>query len=100
MRIPQDVRLDKEIVYKVIWSLLCAIEKYNRESPEEEKIRSLLMTPIATGTGYVSAKRWARQAVLALKHFVEASENPDEWANLGWPQILESAREVEETWNM
>src|SRR5271170_5491737 len=111
MRRPIDVRWDREVVHECIWSLLCAIDNHNcgvREAIEkgdregtvedEEEIQSILMTPLATGVGRVSPETWARQAVLALKHFVDASENPDKWSRLELVDIAVSTLEVEMTW--
>lgn len=98
MRLPQDVRWDKEVVYEAVWTLLCAVDKHNRGARDDEKIRSLLMSPLATGTGFVSAQKWANQAVLAIKHFIEAVEKPAKWSALGWPDIRGTTKEVEQTW--
>ncbi|KAF2490409.1 macro domain-like protein [Lophium mytilinum] len=113
MRRPSNVTWDREVVYECIWSLLCAIDNHNRgvrEAKEkaneegesvadEEEIQSILMTPLATGVGRVSPEIWASQAVLALKHFVEASENPEKWSRLDWADFGISAIEVEKTWH-
>lgn len=108
MRIPQNVTWDVEVVYECIWSMLCAIDKHNREvrqrydsrgevSYPPEVISSILMTPLATGVGQVSSKRWAEQCVLAMKHWVEAVENPMVWSSLEWHKILEDHHEVVQT---
>ncbi|KAF4987085.1 hypothetical protein FDECE_15608 [Fusarium decemcellulare] len=104
MRMPADARWDREVVYEAIWSLLCAISNHNvdvREGKiaEREEIRSVLMTPLATGVGRVSPERWATQAVLAMKHFVEAAENPDKWSALQWQDFGKPCAEVQLTWN-
>jgi O-acetyl-ADP-ribose deacetylase (regulator of RNase III) len=112
MRTPSNVQWDREVVYECIRSLLCATDNHNRSVREakekavkeeeavadEEEIQSILMTPLATGAGRVSPETWARQAVLALKHFVDASENPDKWSRLEWVDIVDSAIEVKMTW--
>ncbi|KAF4982466.1 hypothetical protein FZEAL_1920 [Fusarium zealandicum] len=101
MRAPMDVRWDREIVYNTIWSMLCAIDRHNRShsAESEERISSILMTPLATGTGFVSAERWANQMVLALKHFAEAVESPSRWEALEWSDISEVGKQLEKTWN-
>jgi O-acetyl-ADP-ribose deacetylase (regulator of RNase III) len=104
MRVPQEVGWDREVVYECIWSLLCAVDKHNRlvqdgRSAGDVKIESLLMTPLATGIGRVSAERWASQAVLAIKHFVEATENPGKWSALEPADIFDHCNEVVDTWN-
>jgi O-acetyl-ADP-ribose deacetylase (regulator of RNase III) len=104
MRVPMNVNWDREVVYECVWSLLCAIDNHNRDvragkAPEgEEEIRTILMTPLATGVGRVPIKRWAHQAVLALKHFVEASENPEKWSQMDWHDFSKSWTEVQQTW--
>jgi len=112
MRMPSNVTWDREVVYECIWSLLCAVDNHNRSIREakekkdregeaevdEEEIQSILMTPLATGVGRLSPEIWSSQAVLALKHFVDASENPEKWSRLGWVDLAASAVEVEKTW--
>lgn len=101
MRTPQDVRWDKEVVYESIWTLLCAIDKHNRtvrEGGNGREIRSLMMTPLATGAGGVSARKWANQMVLAVKHFVEASRNPERWSRFDWNEALDVSHEVKYSW--
>ena len=105
MRTPQDVTWDREVVYEAVWSLLCAVDKHNVKvrdgtGPELVEIRSLLMTPMATGCGRVSAKRWAHQLILALKHFVDAMDNPSQWSSLEPLKISDYAHEMVDTWAM
>lgn len=106
MRVPQDTRWDREVVYECIWSLLCAVGNHNRDvkegrAPEgEEEIKTILMTPLATGCGRVSPERWAAQAVLALRHYTSALENEEEWSTLQWNTIDARALEVERTWQL
>ncbi|KAF9878309.1 hypothetical protein CkaCkLH20_04347 [Colletotrichum karsti] len=104
MRTPADVTWDHEVVYECIWSLLCAVDNHNRSvragkaAEGEEEIRSILMTPLATGVGRVSPERWASQAILAMNHFVEACENPAKWSKLEWSELEKHCEEVEATW--
>ncbi|KAG6017479.1 hypothetical protein E4U54_007062 [Claviceps lovelessii] len=108
MRTPQPVEWDREIVYESIWSLLVSIDKHNRQVPkaghdgleESNKIGSILLTPLATGIGKVSAERWAAQMVLAMKHFVDAKQNPRKWSTLTPTDISDHTSEVVNTWNM
>lgn len=97
MREPGDVNWDREVVYECVWSLLCQVEGYNRRTPRK-RIESALMTPLAVGVGKVSKERWAAQTVLALKHFVEAVDRPQEWSSLQWDQIERVCDEVTGTW--
>ncbi|KAH9890161.1 hypothetical protein F4778DRAFT_374614 [Xylariomycetidae sp. FL2044] len=117
MRTPADANWDREVVYECVWNLLCEVDNHNRalllrreaggdkkdqdkdkEKEKEKEIRSVLMTPLATGVGRVSPERWAAQTVLALKHFLQASEDPDKWSRLDWGDFGVSAAEVESTW--
>lgn len=97
MREPENVNWDREVVYECVWSLLCQLEGHNRRNLDN-KIESILMTPLATGIGKVSKERWAAQAVLALKHFVDSLEKPQEWSSLQWDTIEKIDDEVRQTW--
>ena len=97
MRAPDNVTWDREVVYECVWSLLCQVEGWNHDR-FEDRIDSILMTPLATGIGRISPQRWASQLILAMKHFVDALERPERWSQLGWSDIEENVLEVEETW--
>jgi O-acetyl-ADP-ribose deacetylase (regulator of RNase III) len=102
MRIPQDVRWDREVVYECVWSLLCAIDRHNKairegKAPGDTKIGNILMSPLATATGKVAPERWASQFLLAIKHFIDSTENPEEWSALEAVDILGYSREVART---
>lgn len=99
MRIPWDVNWDREVVYECIWALLNVVDQHNRgvASPAE-KIESVLMTPLATGCGRVSARRWAEQTVLAMKFWVEAVENPSVWGRLEWDKIFDDHLPIMKTY--
>ncbi|PHH82078.1 hypothetical protein CDD82_7073 [Ophiocordyceps australis] len=98
MRVPADVTWDREVVYEAAWSLLCAVHQHNAGALEADAIGSLLVTPLATGVGRVSADRWAGQFVLALKHFDDATKNPGKWSCLDPSDILAYSSEVAKTW--
>lgn len=104
MRVPQNVEWDREVVYECTWSLLCAIDKHNRNArkgvrgEQQDEIHSLLMVPMATGVGGVSPKKWAGQTVLALKHYIDAVEHESKWSTLEPSDIVEYASDVERTW--
>ncbi|PWY67976.1 macro domain-like protein [Aspergillus sclerotioniger CBS 115572] len=106
MRVPRDTRWDREVVYECLWGLFCEVERWNRAiaegkvDGEGKRIESMLMTPLATGCGFVSAERWARQMILAIRHYVEAVENPGKWRALDLGVAGELSKEVEETWNV
>ncbi|KAI1488499.1 hypothetical protein F5X96DRAFT_645171 [Biscogniauxia mediterranea] len=89
MRVPSRCDWDKEVVYECIWSLLNAIEQHNRSILENRtdgstRIESILMTPLGTGTGGISDEKWAKQAVLAIKHWIDAKQNPERWTAINW----------------
>ncbi|PTU19646.1 hypothetical protein P175DRAFT_0503185 [Aspergillus ochraceoroseus IBT 24754] len=115
MRTPDSARWDREVVYECVWSLLCAVEGWNRgcagavggkeeEEEEEEgddgKIRSVLITPMATGCGGVTPQKWAAQFVLAMRHFVDAVERPERWSRLSWGDIYDDTDAINKTWKM
>lgn len=92
---------DREVIFECVWSLLNQVEGHNRRiTPGSgvKRIESLLMPPLAVGVGRVSKERWAEQVVLAMKHFVDAVENPDIWSSLQWNRIEKIGDEVNKTW--
>ncbi|KAI0128365.1 hypothetical protein BJ170DRAFT_324836 [Xylariales sp. AK1849] len=102
MRVPQLCDWDREVVYECIWSLLNAVERHNAKAKDatgegkaNQVIRSILMTPLGTGTGGISAEKWARQAVLAMKHFVEAVQKPETWTT--WFDVKDADRAINTT---
>ncbi|KAG6041197.1 hypothetical protein E4U41_005687 [Claviceps citrina] len=105
-RTPQPVDWDREIVYESIWSLMVAIDKHNgrvnagHDGDGESYIHSILLTPLATGVGRVSAHRWAAQMIMAMKHFVDAKQNPQKWSRLTPEDIFDHTNEVGVTWSM
>ncbi|KAI1662369.1 macro domain-like protein [Daldinia decipiens] len=92
MRVPIRSDWDRDVVYECIWSLLNAIEQHNRYATEEgsstgsAKIESILMTPLGTGTGGISDDKWAKQTVLAIKHFIDAKQHPEKWSAMSWSE--------------
>jgi O-acetyl-ADP-ribose deacetylase (regulator of RNase III) len=100
MRTPQDVTWDKEVVYECIWSLLNAIDRHNSAATTDgERIRSILMTPLATGVGGVPLEKWAEQTVMAMKHFLDAQRRPDYWGTLGWSEVAVIDHELGLDWS-
>lgn len=92
MRVPRTVKWDKEVVFECIWSLLCAIDTHNQKLQDpESQIKTILMTPLATGVGRVSEQKWAAQCVLAMRYWVEAVENPGKWSNLQWEHVYDDS---------
>lgn len=100
MRVPNNVTWDREVVYECVWSLLNAVYNHNATSGNE-KIESMLMSPLATGAGYVPEKRWAEQVCLAIKHFVAAVNAPrraEGKQRTTWPEAYKPTHEVAATW--
>ncbi|PPQ95046.1 hypothetical protein CVT25_000614 [Psilocybe cyanescens] len=113
MRVPEDVRWNREIVYNLMWALLVELERHNRAvaansigdgtssdkgaSGEITAIRKVLMTGFGTGAGNISAARCAQQMALAVKHFVDACAHPHKWSSLEWDDALSYAGEVRRT---
>ncbi|KAI0042828.1 macro domain-like protein [Auriscalpium vulgare] len=92
MRTPQDVSWHRDLVYNCMWSLLVALQRWNEAHGPAERIRSVLMTGLATGTGGIVADVCAQQMVLAVKHFQQGL--PD---HPRWPDVLPRSREVDRT---
>ncbi|KAF2420147.1 macro domain-like protein [Tothia fuscella] len=98
MRVPHQVKWDREVIFECIWSLLCAIDTHNQEIGDEHlQIKNILMTPLATGVGRVSDAKWAAQCVLAMKYWVEAVENSGKWSNLQWEDVYNFSEALELT---
>lgn len=119
MRVPGDCSWDREVVYECVWGLLCKIYSHNKKVREtagragtaatghaenvltdrtESAIKSILMTPLGTGTGGVTAERWAHQLVLALKHFDQSEKEAGNWKVMNWSEAGKLALEVRKTW--
>lgn len=101
MKVPQDVRWDKEVTYECIWTLLTSIEKHNESVGDGgREIRSILMTPLATLTGRWSPEKWAAQLVIAINHFIEAQKNAEKWKTLDPVSIMKYADEIGNTYDL
>ncbi|KAF8191730.1 macro domain-like protein, partial [Pholiota molesta] len=100
MRIPESVTWNREVVYNCVWSLLLALEHHNRAvdaSGEGTRIRKVLMTGLATGVGGVSAERCAQQMALAVRDYIDASDNPEKWSSLEWKSAIAIAQACRST---
>ncbi|KAF2702977.1 macro domain-like protein [Pleomassaria siparia CBS 279.74] len=105
MKVPQNVLWDREVVYECVWALLTSVDKHNRKITEEageqeREIKSVLMTPLATGYGRWSPERWAAQAVLAIRHFMEAVENGNKWSLMVTFKALGHCEDLERTYDL
>lgn len=102
----------REVVYACVWSLLGALERHNdavdsskgsgtggaaEEPGRAVRIESILMTPLGTGVGRVSYEQWARQAVLAVKHWLESVEDPERWMKRDWADVARIEAELKLT---
>ncbi|KZV61915.1 macro domain-like protein [Peniophora sp. CONT] len=100
MRIPMNVSWHEDLVYNLMWTLLCELEHWNEEAKEEDKIRKVAIPGLATGIGAYDPEKCARQMVLAVKFFREArsQEGKERLANRAWTtnafNILENAMQV------
>jgi O-acetyl-ADP-ribose deacetylase (regulator of RNase III) len=100
MRVPADVRWDKDVVYDSMWSLLVQLAKHHDAASaagEQPKIKTVLMPGLATGTGLVSYVKCAEQMALAVQHFSEARQNKAKWSRLNWPQAEIINHQIERT---
>ncbi|KAK7685450.1 hypothetical protein QCA50_011313 [Cerrena zonata] len=105
MRTPGSVSWNKEIVYNCVWSLLTALTNHNALVDEQQKsgstgerrIRTVVMTGLATGVGAVSPIKFCQQMVLAIRDFVQASADPKKWSTLEWEDILKIAADTQKT---
>ena len=100
MRIPEDVVWNREIVYNCVWSLLITLEQHNRVvelSGGGTSIRRILMTGLATGVGNVSPQRCAQQMALAVRDFIDASQNAGKWRCMEWDDAVDYAHDCRRT---
>jgi O-acetyl-ADP-ribose deacetylase (regulator of RNase III) len=95
MRVPRQIKWDREVVFECMWSLFCAIDAHNREANDAEAhIESILITPFGTGIGKLSEAKWAAQCVMAMKYWIEAVQNPDKWSNLQWEDVYDDSSKM------
>ncbi|EIW76083.1 macro domain-like protein [Coniophora puteana RWD-64-598 SS2] len=71
MRVPDFVAWDLDLSYNAMWSVLVELDRWNRVSVLGglQRINTIVMTGLGTGTGGVDFDVCARQMVLAAKHF-------------------------------
>ncbi len=55
------------------------------------------MTGLATGVGNVSPQRCAQQMALAVRDFIDASQNAGKWSCLEWDEAVDYARDCRRT---
>jgi len=103
MRIPEDVVWNREIAYNCLWSLLNSLDQHNRAavtSGDGSRISKVLMTGLATGVGNISPKRCAQQMALAVRDFIDASENAGKWSSMDWETIIGYAQDCRRTYRL
>lgn len=87
MRVPEAVFWDKDIVYDSMWSLLVQLANHHDAAAVkggDPKIKTVLMTGLATGVGKVSCAKCAEQTALAVQHFSQARKNRAKWGRMEW----------------
>jgi len=100
MRRPESVTWNREIVYNLMWSILVSLEQHNAALDDSMqvgtgvRIQKVLMTGLGTGVGGVSSARCAQQMALAVKHFLEASANPEKWSSMSWEDTVTPDEEI------
>lgn len=90
MRVPEDVRWNRDIIYDSMWSLLVALARHHDAavaSGEEPAIKKVVVTGLATGCGMVSLTCCAEQMALAVRHFLDARANEGKWSQLDWGSV-------------
>ena len=103
MRIPGSVTWNREIVYNLMWSILVSLEQHNAAVDDLTqigtgvRIRKVVMTGLGTGVGGISSERFAQQMALAVKHFLDASANPEKWSSLSWDNTISYDVEIRRT---
>lgn len=98
MRRPENVSWDADVVYNCFWSLLVAIDRYNKDEGQSDsgapRIAKVIVPGLATGIGGISAEKCAIQMAFAIKHFCDAIKNPKKWSNMQWHEIKDIVAEV------
>lgn len=93
MRMPSDVRWNKEIVYNCMWTLLCEIRRHNIVN--KDKIKSVFLVGLATGIGRIPPSVAASQMILAYRHFIDNLKNSPETS---WSEATQKSLDIEETY--
>jgi len=110
MRVPGNVNWNREVVYNCVWSLLNVLSQHNSRSisgtsddnkrADEAKIKSVLITGLATGVGGVSAEKCAKQMAMAFADFNDASLNEEKWSSFNWDTALDYANACRDTYDL
>jgi O-acetyl-ADP-ribose deacetylase (regulator of RNase III) len=100
MRIVEDVRWDKDVVYNCTWNLLCEVTKHNQMCNGRDVIKTIACTGLATGVGEWSTERCAEQMALAIKHFEEAHNKPEIFKSISWADIRGLDNELRATYSI
>lgn len=90
-------------MYNLMWSILVSLEQHNAAVDDLTqigtgvRIRKVVMTGLGTGVGGISSERFAQQMALAVKHFLDASANPEKWSSLSWDNTISYDVEIRRT---
>lgn len=101
MRVTEDMSWHVDLVYNSMWSLLVAVDNWNREHGNEPtgpgKIKSILTTGLGVDVGNIGVNKSARQMILAARHFTEGLPRQVRWkeATVREKDILETIRLTE-----
>jgi O-acetyl-ADP-ribose deacetylase (regulator of RNase III) len=96
MRMPSNVRWNKEVCYNGMFSLLNAIKNHNNQN--QEKIKSVFLTGLGTGIGRVPSEICAAQMLLAYKHFfINLNKQTASVPTTSWSQATDFSLEIDET---
>jgi len=93
MRLPSDVRWNKEIVYNCMFSILNTLNNHNKY--KKEKIKTVLITGLASGIGRVPEIIVGAQMILAYKHFLQNLHKPNKTTS--WGQATSFGLDLDET---
>ena len=90
-------------MYNLMWSILVSLEQHNAAVDDLTqigtgvRIQKVLMSGLGTGAGRVSSAKCAQQMALAVKHFLEASANPEKWSSMSWEDTVPIDVEIRRT---
>jgi len=82
MRTPEDVSWHRDLVFNSMWSLLLELARWNEGHPNDQAIKTVLMTGLGTGQGGISAEKCAQQMMLAVRYFAQGWGDRPRWADV------------------
>ncbi|TFY76779.1 hypothetical protein EWM64_g7233 [Hericium alpestre] len=92
MHVPMIVTWNREVVYNCMWTLLNALDRHNTSTASEgggegRRIRMVLMTGLAMGSGCMLEEHCMQQMALVVHDFAEAAADPEKWSSLSWADM-------------